>query len=140
MTENQAVGSSKKSHRELWKERLHSFSRGHSHASSRAKSPVPGKVIADDASSTVPTSAFILENRPAINHDSQIVADTNAKIPATKLDNMSDDRKVSELDAATERFQDQENESTDLDTTDSTQEDGMWKIAEAQLRKDAKKN
>jgi hypothetical protein len=164
MSEKQVAGRSK-SHWERLKDlfggsvqprRLNPFSRDHSHQSSRAPSPVPSGGKADNASATAGASSSTPEIRPGVDHNAQVVAGTNATIPAIKLDNRlddkseddqnveSDDEKDTELGASRGGSQDQENENTDLetntDTADLAQEHDMWKIAEAELRQDKKKN
>jgi hypothetical protein len=115
----QATGGAKKSRRELLKGLLPTISRSHSRASSRATSPVPGKVIVDDVPSTAAVSASVLDD---------------------KLNNKSDEGQSAEQDAATVKSQDQENEkNSDPDAADLNQNYDTWKIAEVQLRQDKTK-
>jgi hypothetical protein len=159
MSEKQAAGRCKKSRWERLKSAqpgwLHLFSRDHSRRSSRAPSPVPSRGKADDAPATAGASSFTPEIRPGVNRDAQLVASANATIPAIELDDKLndklddnqnielDDEEDAELGAATDGSQDQENENTELgtnaDAADSAEENDMWKIAEAQLRRDKKK-
>jgi hypothetical protein len=161
MSENQAAGRSKKSRLKRWKHRLGGsaqsgwllpFSRDHSRRSSRVPSPAPGRRKADNASATAGASSSTPEIRPGVDHDAQLVAGANATIPAINLDDRldddqnveSDDEEDAELGTATDGSQYQENENTgpetNIDAADSAQEDEMWKIAEAQIRRDKKKN
>lgn len=166
MSENQAVGHSKKSRLERWTNRLRDptqlgqlrrpFSRDHSRQSSREPSPVPSRGKSYSTPATAGASSSTPESRPGVVNDTQLVAGTNTTIPAIKLDDRldeksdddqnveSDDKDKTEVMAATDRFQLQEYQDKDLETNtdaaDSGQEDDMWKIAEAQLRRDEKMN
>jgi hypothetical protein len=141
MSENQAAGHSKKNILERWKDRvrgsaqpgrLNPFSRDHSRQSSRAPSPVPSRGKADHASAIAGASSSTPEIRPGVDDDSQRGAGATVTRPAIKLG------------AVTNASHDGENQTADLvtnmDATDSAQEDDMWKIAEAQLRQDEKMN
>lgn len=163
MSAKQAAGRSEKSCRERWKGHLSGsarlgwlrpFSRDHSRKSSRAPSPVPSRGKADNASATAGASSSTPEIRPGVNHYAQLIANANSTMPAILDDSPddmsdndqnieSDDEENAELGASTDRSQNQENENTDPETNtyvaDSAQEDDMWKIAEAQLRRDEEK-
>ncbi|RDL30832.1 Uncharacterized protein BP5553_10177 [Venustampulla echinocandica] len=148
MSEKQAAGRNKTSQlKDQLRSRFRRSSRGHSRQSSRAPSPVPSRGKADNASATAGASSSTPGIRPSVD-DTQLVAGANAMIPAIKLgnrlDKKSDNDQNAELGAATDGSQDQENQNIGLkpntDAADSAQEDNMWKIAEAQLRRDQKKN
>lgn len=165
MSEKQSAGRSKKSRRERLKDLLgrsvqpgrpNPFSRDHSRQLSSAPSPVPSRGKVDNASATARASSSTPEIRPGVDHNAQVVAGTNATIPAIRLDNRLDDKseddqnveshdeKDSELGASRGGSQDLENENTNLETNteaaDLAQEHDMWKIAEVELRQDKKKN
>ena len=144
MSEKQAAGRSKKSR---WTDQLlRPFSRDHSRRSSRAPSLVPSRGKADNASATASASSSTPGIRPSID-DTQLVAGASAIIPAIKqadkVDEKSDNDQNAELGATTDVSQDQENQNIgqkpNVDAADLAQEDDMWKIAEAQLRRDDKK-
>jgi hypothetical protein len=142
MSEKQAAGRCKKSRLERWNlawpGSIHPFSRDHSRQSSRAPSPVPSRWKAGDVPATAGASSSTPEIKPGVNRDAQLVASANAIIPAIELD----DEEEAKLGAATDGSQDQEGENTELgtnvDAANSAQDNDMWKIAEAQLRRDKK--